>query len=83
MGTANSARTGRTICLLEDHKSYLQEAKVGAALTVQLLSPDMDAKRFRLQDQIIECIPTKVSASGTVLGLLRRGGCRLVIDFED
>ncbi len=47
-------RTGCTIYLLEDHKSYLHEVKEGAALRVEMRVLDHDAKRFLLHGQMFE-----------------------------
>ena len=41
-------RTGCTIYLLEDHKYYFREVKVGALLRVESVVLDCDEKRFHL-----------------------------------
>lgn len=41
-------RTGCSIFLLEDHKFFLREVKLGDALTVEARVLDSDAKRFHL-----------------------------------
>lgn len=41
-------RTGCTIYLLEDHKYFLKEVKLGAALRVETVVLDSDDKRFHL-----------------------------------
>ncbi|NBD29274.1 MAG: thioesterase [Alphaproteobacteria bacterium] len=51
---AYRARTGCTIFLLEDHKSYLREVKEGAALRVEMRVLDADAKRFHLHGRMFE-----------------------------
>ncbi|MFV1494618.1 thioesterase family protein [Phaeobacter sp. JH18-32] len=41
-------RTGCTIYLLEDHKYFLKEVKLGAALRIETVVLDSDEKRFHL-----------------------------------
>ena len=47
------ARTGCTIYLVEDHKYYLQEVKVGERVRVDTVILDSDEKRFHLHMQMM------------------------------
>lgn len=55
-------RTGCTIYLLEDHKYFLKEVKLGAKLRVETVVLDSDEKRFHLHlTMLLGDIPVAVS----------------------
>lgn len=53
LDAAYRQRTGCTIYLLEDHKYFLKEVKVGVHLRVETVVLDCDAKRFHLHMRMI------------------------------